>query len=175
MALPQPAARFERQDFFAWEAEQSMKHDYVAGEVFAQAGARQDHVVVALNIATSLRQKLRGTPCRAYISDMQLEVVQADAVFYPDVMVSCHPEDLAAEEFKSLVPNLPLLQEIARRTGGRVVTPEELPALARELPSSPAPVMETITRPLWNTPAFFSLALAALLAEWGLRRWKGLP
>ncbi|MBV2262505.1 MAG: Uma2 family endonuclease, partial [Thauera sp.] len=36
-------------------------------------------------------------PCRAYISDMQLEVVQADAVFYPDVMVSCHPEDLAAE------------------------------------------------------------------------------
>ena len=50
-----------------------------------------------LNIATSLRQKLRGTPCRAYISDMQLEVMQADAVFYPDVMVSCHPEDLAAE------------------------------------------------------------------------------
>jgi len=97
MALPQPAARFERADFFAWEAEQPMKHDYVAGEVFAQAGARQDHVVVALNIATSLRQKLRGTPCRAYISDMQLEVMQADAVFYPDVMVSCHPEDLAAE------------------------------------------------------------------------------
>ena len=83
--------------------------------------------------------------------------------------------DLAAEEFKSLVPNLPLLQEIARRTGGRVVTPDELPTLARDLPSSPAPVMETITRPLWNTPAFFSLALAALLAEWGLRRWKGLP
>jgi len=83
--------------------------------------------------------------------------------------------DLAAEEFKSLVPNLPLLQEIARRTGGRVVTQGELPALARELPSSPAPVMETITRPLWNTPIFFSLALAALLAEWGLRRWKGLP
>ena len=97
MTLPQPAERFERADFFAWEAEQPMKHDYVAGEVFAQAGARQDHVVVALNIAASLRQKLRGTPCRAYISDMQLEVMQADAVFYPDVMVSCHPEDLAAE------------------------------------------------------------------------------
>lgn len=83
--------------------------------------------------------------------------------------------DLAAEEFKSLVPNLPLLQEIARRTGGRVVTPDDLPALARDLPARPAPVMETITRPLWNTPAYFILALAALLAEWGLRRWKGLP
>ena len=97
MALPHPAPRFDRQDYFAWEPEQPVKHEYVAGEVFAQAGARQNHVVVALNIAGALRQRLRGTPCRAYISDMQLEVAQADAVFYPDVMVSCHPEDLAAE------------------------------------------------------------------------------
>ena len=97
MALPRPAPRFDRQDFFAWEPEQPVKHEYVAGEVFAQAGARQNHVVVALNIAGALRQRLRGTPCRAYIADMQLEVAQADAVFYPDVMVSCHPEDLAAE------------------------------------------------------------------------------
>ena len=97
MALPHPAPRFDRQDYFVWEHEQPVKHEYVAGEVFAQAGARQNHVVVALNIAGALRQRLRGTPCRAYISDMQLEVAQADAVFYPDVMVSCHPEDLAAE------------------------------------------------------------------------------
>ena len=97
MALPHPATRFDRQDYFAWEPEQPVKHEYVAGEVFAQAGARQNHVVVALNIAGALRQRLRGTPCRAYIADMQLEVAQADAVFYPDVMVSCHPEDLAAE------------------------------------------------------------------------------
>ena len=97
MALPRPAPRFDRQDYFAWEPEQPVKHEYVAGEVFAQAGARQNHVVVAGNCFAALRQRLRGTPCRAYISDMQLEVAQADAVFYPDVMVSCHPEDLAAE------------------------------------------------------------------------------
>ena len=97
MALPHPAARFDRKDYFAWETEQPVKHEYVAGEVFAQAGARQNHVVVAGNCFAALRQRLRGTPCRAYISDMQLEVAQADAVFYPDVMVSCHPEDLAAE------------------------------------------------------------------------------
>lgn len=97
MALPHPAARFDRQDYFVWEHEQPVKHEYVAGEVFAQAGARQNHVVVAGNCFAALRQRLRGSPCRAYISDMQLEVAQADAVFYPDVMVSCHPEDLAAE------------------------------------------------------------------------------
>jgi len=97
MALPQPAPRFTRHDFLAWEPEQDTKHEYVAGEVFAQAGACQAHVVVALNVAAALRQRLRGTACRAYIADMQLEVERADAIYYPDVMVSCHPEDLAAE------------------------------------------------------------------------------
>lgn len=97
MALPQLAPRFERTDFLAWEPDQPCKHEYVAGEVFAQAGARQAHVIASLNIAAVLRQRLRGSPCRAYIADMQLEVERADAVYYPDVMVSCHPADLAAE------------------------------------------------------------------------------
>ncbi|MEI6343625.1 MAG: glutamine amidotransferase [Verrucomicrobiota bacterium] len=83
--------------------------------------------------------------------------------------------DLAADEFASLVPNRPLLGEIARRTGGQVVDMAELDALAARLPLAPAPVMETVTRPLWHNPWLFLLALGALVAEWGLRRTHGLP
>ena len=83
--------------------------------------------------------------------------------------------DLAADEFASLVPNRPLLDEVARRTGGRVVSMGELDALAKQLPLRPAPVMETVTRPLWHNPWLFLVALGALAAEWGLRRNQGLP
>jgi len=83
--------------------------------------------------------------------------------------------DLAAEEFASLSPNLPLLTEIARRTGGEVIPAGALNQLAERLKATPAPVMETVTEPLWNTPVLFIIALAALLAEWGLRRSQGLP
>jgi uncharacterized membrane protein len=83
--------------------------------------------------------------------------------------------DLAAEEFRSLNPNVVLLEEIARRTGGRIVSPSALPAFVRDLPSTTAPVMESFTQPFWHTPTLFTLALACLLAEWGLRRWKGMP
>ncbi len=83
--------------------------------------------------------------------------------------------DLAAEEFKSLVPNIPLLEELARRTGGRVVPMTALGALVDELPTHSAPLMEAWTQPFWHTPAMFLLALLCLLGEWGLRRWKGLP
>jgi len=83
--------------------------------------------------------------------------------------------DPVAEEFRSLVPNLPLLEEIARKTGGRVVPAEGLGAFVQELPTHTAPVMESWSHPAWHTPYLFAFALACFIAEWGLRRVKGLP
>ena len=83
--------------------------------------------------------------------------------------------DLAAEEFRSLVPNHALLEDIARKTGGQVVAAEDLDKFVRRLPELRAPVMETWSYPAWHTPLMFGFALACLLAEWGLRRWKGMP
>ncbi|MFT3819056.1 MAG: Uma2 family endonuclease [Rubrivivax sp.] len=94
-ALEQP--RFDRAAFLDWEAAQDGKNEYVAGEVFAMVGARQQHVVVAGSLYARFREHLKGTRCRAYVSDMKLEVAAADAVFYPDVMVSCDEADRRAE------------------------------------------------------------------------------
>jgi hypothetical protein len=82
--------------------------------------------------------------------------------------------DLAAEEFGSLTPNVPLLEQVARRTGGRIVAADQLGAFARKLPQQTAPVMETWTRPAWQTPLVLLAAIACFVAEWGLRRWKGM-
>jgi len=97
MALPQSKETFTREDFIAWENAQADKHEFVAGEVFAMVGARRVHVAISLNIAAKLKNHLRSGPCRAFMADMKLEVKAADAVFYPDVLVTCHPDDLKAE------------------------------------------------------------------------------
>lgn len=93
MGLPLAEPRLDASGFLEWEATQTGKHEFVAGEVFAMVGARQDHVLVAGAVFARLREHLRGTRCRAYTSDMKLEVQAADAVFYPDVMVSCDEAD----------------------------------------------------------------------------------
>jgi len=82
--------------------------------------------------------------------------------------------DLAAAEFRDLKPNRALMEQLARQTGGRVLTPEDLDTFARDLPAQRAPVTESWTRPLWHTPWMFLFALACFVSEWGLRRWKGL-
>ncbi len=83
--------------------------------------------------------------------------------------------DLAAQEFRSLQPNLPLLTAIARQTGGDLVPMSALGEFVEGLPTRSAPVMEPMTRPLWHTPWMFLAALACFATEWGLRRSKGLP
>jgi len=86
-------------DYLAWEEQQEEKHEFVLGETFAMGGARREHVIVAGNAFASLKQHLRGTPYRAYISDMKLQVKQMGAYYYPDVMVSCAKNDQRAEQF----------------------------------------------------------------------------
>ncbi len=124
--------RMTADDFLAWEETQAEKHEFVAGEVFAMVGARQDHVVVSGNIFAGLKQRLRGTPCRAYIADLKLRVESADAFFYPDVMVSCHPGDLKNPQY---ISNPTLIVEVlsdstaAYDRGGKFVAYRSLESL----------------------------------------------
>lgn len=97
MALTQEKMAFGAQEYLAWEAGQIDKHEYVAGEIFAMVGARRVHVIVTLNLASALREHLRGTPCQSLIADMKLNVQAMDAFYYPDVMVTCNDADKVAE------------------------------------------------------------------------------
>ena len=81
------------EDYLAGEEHSDIKHEYVAGEVFAMAGASEEHVTIALNLAALLRAHVRGGPCRVYIADMKLRVETADSVFYPDIFVTCAAAD----------------------------------------------------------------------------------
>lgn len=97
MGMPEAVPRFSIDDYMAWEAEQAERHEYLNGEVFAMTGARDAHNTIAGNIFAILRSALRGTPCRAFIADMKLRVDAADAVLYPDVLVTCDPRDKTPE------------------------------------------------------------------------------
>jgi Uma2 family endonuclease len=87
--------RMSAEEFLAWDAGQTVKHEFVRGEVFAMAGGEDRHYSVALNLAVALHQHLRGTPCRTFGSDVKLRVEAADCFLYPDLMVTCSAADAA--------------------------------------------------------------------------------
>lgn len=83
------------EEYLALEEENSVRHEYVGGQVFAFAGAKEAHNLIVANLITALRTAARNTPCRVYPSDMLLRAAE-DAFYYPDVMTVCDPEDTNA-------------------------------------------------------------------------------
>ncbi|RZJ08785.1 MAG: Uma2 family endonuclease [Rubrivivax sp.] len=91
-----PALKMTAAEYLAWEATQEVRHEFWRGEVFAMVGARRVHGLVALNLAAALKSHLKGTPCRAFIEGQKVQVAQ-DAIFYPDVFVTCNEDDLRTD------------------------------------------------------------------------------
>jgi Uma2 family endonuclease len=89
-------------EYLTREALADEKHEYLNGFVYRlhadpvtnMAGASDAHVKVTGNAHYALKTHLRGSPCSLYMADMRVKVDSKDkAWFYPDVMVTCDPED----------------------------------------------------------------------------------
>ena len=88
-------------EYLAWEQTQPDKHEFYRGEIFAMVGVSRAHAEVARNMLSTLHLALRGKPCRAYGSDVKVRVEAVDAYYYPDVLVTCSPKDLSADQVMS--------------------------------------------------------------------------
>ena len=95
------------EEYLAGETIADEKHEYLNGSVYTlhdarnMAGAGDSHVKISLNIAALVKNHLKGSGCSTYISDMRVKVDAKDkAWFYPDVMVSCDPDDRQHETIK---------------------------------------------------------------------------
>ncbi len=84
-----PYTTYSESDYLAYETQSPVRHEYIAGEIFAMTGASIRHNVIAGNLFAELRTHLKGTPCRALIEGVKLRLRKEQSYFYPDVMVTC--------------------------------------------------------------------------------------
>lgn len=99
IAISQTPPKMTVEEYLEWEAQQEIRHEYVNGEVFAMTGSTIPHNDIALNFYTALRPHLRSTGCRMNVSDVKLQVSFQSRYYYPDVIVSCDPQDLNSRQF----------------------------------------------------------------------------
>jgi Uma2 family endonuclease len=88
------------EDYLKLEENSPIKHEYRNGYAYAMAGANDSHVTIAGNFFALLRNHVRGTGCRPYISDMKARIESKNIYYYPDVMVTCDERDRAFNSFK---------------------------------------------------------------------------
>lgn len=68
-----------------------LKYEYTDGHMYAMSGGTAEHAEIAINMIAILKAHLQGS-CRVLSSDVRVQVAERK-YYYPDVSVSCHPED----------------------------------------------------------------------------------
>ncbi len=102
MSSPAPA-QFTEAEYIALERVSERKHEYVAGNIVAMAGARPPHNLLAANILSALVQLCRSSSCVTLTSDQRVHVPTTRLYTYPDATVACGERKYDAGEPPSLL------------------------------------------------------------------------
>jgi Uma2 family endonuclease len=93
--------RLTAEEYFAWEQQQEVKHEYFDGEVFAMSGGTTDHSRIATNITTLIDNHLGDGDCQVFNSDARIKIQESSKYVYPDVSVTCDQRDRETPQFNS--------------------------------------------------------------------------
>jgi Uma2 family endonuclease len=75
--------------FLAWEERQELRYEFDGFEPHAKTGGTAEHATIQRNLITALTNRLMGTTCRPYTSNLKIQA--ARSIRYPDAFVCCTP------------------------------------------------------------------------------------
>ncbi|PZO37338.1 MAG: hypothetical protein DCF17_16055 [Shackletoniella antarctica] len=83
---------FSPQDYLAIEQENTIRHEYRRGLVYAIAGGSDDHSRLSVNLLTEINLHLRDSDCQFFSGDVKVNYAD-DFFYYPDAFVTCDQRD----------------------------------------------------------------------------------
>jgi Uma2 family endonuclease len=88
--------RISVEDYLAGERDGKVRHEYVAGQVYAMTGASRRHGLINGALFAALRPGARQRNCQLFTNDMKVYVHHADddAFYYPDLVLTRDADDL---------------------------------------------------------------------------------
>ncbi len=119
-------------DYLSGEPHSEMRHEYIDGQVYAMTGASRAHGLIVNALAYALTPGARRKQCQLFTSDMKvrLKVGGKTLFYYPDLVLSCDPDD--REPYFSRSPCL--IIEVLSESTARIDRREKLLAY-QTLPS----------------------------------------
>ena len=83
-----PLHAFTYADYVALEGHSPVRHEFVAGEIYAKAGGTPEHAALAATVLRMIGNQLPAG-CRTYTSDLRARIEASNVTSYPDGAVIC--------------------------------------------------------------------------------------
>jgi Uma2 family endonuclease len=113
-----PKNRITAEEYLLLERNSPEKNEFYHGEVFAMAGAGNNHNIITGNIIGEMHAFLKGKGCTVYPSDMRLHIPENSLYTYPDVMVVCGPKQFLDEKKDTLLNPVIIVEVLSPNTEG---------------------------------------------------------
>lgn len=107
------------EEFYEFEENSPIKHEYWNGVLVERAWASDAHTVISGNIACATRNALKGKPCRARTSEQSVRIESANAEYYPDALIFCPPSRFAGKGDRVLL-NPKVIFEVLSESSERI-------------------------------------------------------
>jgi Uma2 family endonuclease len=112
----QPTTFLTPEQYLEIERKAEYKSEYLNGEMFAMAGAGEQHNRITVNLLIELGSQFRGGKCRSYGSDMRVHVPASGLYTYPDISVVCGPPKLADQQLDNLLNPILIVEVLSPST-----------------------------------------------------------
>ena len=107
---------FTVEDYLRIDRTEDERYEFIDGEIYAMAGAKRRHNVIAWNIGGELRQHLKGKNCEAYPANMRVFVPQTGLYTYPDLVVICGEPQFQDDTFDTLLNPILIIEVLSDTT-----------------------------------------------------------
>lgn len=107
---------FSYEEYLARERETGLKHEFLAGQIFAMAGGTPEHARLLAEVAFVLRGMIDPTRCRVFTSELKIRVEATGLATYPDVAVVCGDVALDGEDRNAVTNPLVLVEVLSPST-----------------------------------------------------------
>ena len=111
-----PKQTWTEAKYLAFERSSEEKHEFLNGEIFAMAGAKENHNLIVANIIASLHSQVRNRPCRVYPSDMRVKSTHTGSYTYPDIVVVCDTPQFEDDERDTLLNPTVIIEVLSPST-----------------------------------------------------------
>ncbi|MEY4544387.1 MAG: hypothetical protein RL685_582 [Pseudomonadota bacterium] len=131
--------RYTFHEYLVLEESSTVRHEFLAGEIYAMAGGTPQHAALAMAVGAALVARVRGGPCRVHSSDLRVRALATGLTTYPDVTVVCGPYESDPHD-KNTIVNPRLVVEVTSESTEEYDRGEKLESY-RRIPSLDAIVL----------------------------------
>jgi len=104
VAAPTSHRRYTLEEYVRLEEYANVRHEFLAGQIYARAGGTPEHGTYAANLIGLLTTHLANRPCRVQTSDVRIRVQATGLDTYPDASVIGGGEERDAGDPNAIQP-----------------------------------------------------------------------